>query len=227
MLLLLACVRVHVVEGSQSLDESVVELVAGVPSGSLEAGGDLTGGAEITWKLTYDQAEPFVSQSVDAGVLSLSADCGFNAVCMVDFFVATAPDVNMTLDILDGPVVVHGVSGRVSVASAKGSVTLDRLSGEVEIGAAEGDVIGSALSSPVFIAGGQKGDHLLQFDATPTSVDSSTQEGNISLTVPSGTYAITTESPEAPTISGLTDDDTAANSLLASTGAGTITLTGE
>lgn len=226
LLLLIACVQVHVLEGSTTFSESVLEVTSTVPVGSLEAGGNLTGGAEVTWELSYDQSEPILVPTLESGTLTVNVDCSINLICDAKVFIATAPDANVTLDMQEGPIVVHGFSGRVDVATAKGTITFDQLSGETHAGTAEGDIIGTALSSPIFQSGGEKGDHILAFDGTPQSLDSSTVTGNVDITVPSGTYAITTSSPEAATITGLTDDDTAANILFASTQSGTVTLTG-
>lgn len=145
--------------------------------------------------------EPDGSHEVDGGVLTLR-DCGHDCRIEYDVTVPAGTPVSGTTSngaivLTDlGPVDVGASNGRIEVDGAE-QVSAETSNGPIEIRLTRG-----------------------------ADVTAHTSNGSISVTVPSGAYAITTETSNGDTEVGVADDPDAEHRLDLRTSNGDITVTG-
>lgn len=205
------------------------EIVIRSDAGRVQVVGDptaqgLSGIADLEW----NNREPEVSVSIVAGVLLIDADCpSLASNCSVDLDLVVPPDVAVIVDTGAGALDLRALTGTLDLESGAGDLILADVSGMVfaELGA--GDVHGSGIASStveVDTGAGQIDLVMIQhFDR----VVAETGAGDIDLLVPTGSYDVDADSGSGSvTIQGIVQDDHANAFIQASTGAGSIMITG-
>lgn len=187
------------------------------------------------------------SYEVDGDELVVKKDCRLIHLrpCWVDFVIYAPTDLDAEIDTSDGAVDVEDWEGALSVSTNEGAVSLygglgptviDTRSGAIELTWLEGDLEATSrsgtvrsvdMSSANVLVRTASGAVELEEITDFTSIDVGTGSGDVSITVPEGTYRVSVESGsgEAST-SGVNTNSQATSSISVSTGSGDIDLNG-
>ncbi len=224
----------------------VETILVEVDSGSVEvlAGGETV---EVRRDLHFGADRPSVGHEIDGGVLRITSDCprGFLSRCRVDHILSVPAPVSVSVETGSGSIDVDGLTGTVNVHSgsgrirlsrlagpvtadaSSGSIGLDGLAGNVDVRTGSGSISGGGITSETFSGNAGSGSITLEFDAPPDRLDLGTGSGSVRVTVPQGAYRLDLRSSSGSTdASGITDDASAAHSIVIRTGSGSVRVTG-
>jgi len=149
----------------------------------------------------YELKRPTVRATSSAGGVSLSSRCAGGILgqnCSVNYVITVPVQAALRLHLGDGILNLQGIAAPVTVQ------------------AGDGNVNGSGLRSKDFQASSGDGGMQLQWDAAPSSVALHMGDGNLDLTVPSGSgpYAIRQSGSGGSDIKVATDPNAAATMTL-------------
>ncbi len=146
---------------------------------------------------------------VDGRDLKLEARCKYDGNCSFDHMFETPPavDFDITLD-----------EGWIDLGYTRGDIVVDGRSVWFR---------GVQLGSRTVEVALEEGDVDVELISPPALVDVAVTTGDVTLTVPAGAYRCDFTAGGAVRNDGVTCDETAAESLRITVGAGTITVTGE
>jgi hypothetical protein len=202
--------------------------------------------AEIHRTMKWSGDRPDAIVAMDGDVLIIDVDCeGMFHFCTVDHEVVLPIGAEVWGETGAGDVGLFGLgkfvdvgtgSGDVEidggaeaiVETGSGNVTLRNLTGLITIDSGSGDVVGSGLTSLGAVVSGGAGNVTLEFTGKSVDlVDVSTGAGDVSLTVPPGSYAVEVDTGAGDvSISGVTTNDSSASLLRLTTGAGNVDIRG-
>ena len=167
-----------------------------------------TRAVQVDYTEHYEFKRPRWRVTSSAGGLSLTGHCASGILgqnCFINYVITIPQQAGLRLHVGDGNVNLQGVAGSVVIK------------------AGDGDIDGSGLlSKTVQVSSGDGGIHL-QWAAAPSSVALSMGDGNIDLTVPSGSgpYAIRQSGLGGSDITVATDPN-AAHTMVLRNGDGSI-----
>lgn len=163
---------------------------------------------------------------IDGGTLTLPTDCGFN--CHMEYEVTAPAGVKVTgqlrsggvsltdvgavdLTLTSGDVMIDGATAPVRIKATSGNVSVSGAPG-VTLEATSGDLEARDITGPVD-ARVTSGNLDLEL-SKPASVTASVTSGDLTLTVPRGSYQLKQRTADGDaTVEGITDDPKAANVL--------------
>ena len=169
-------------------------------------------GTEVSVAYTehYELKKPTVTATSLNGGLQLSAKCAgglYGNNCEINYVLTVPADASLVLHTGDGDVQLSASTGTVSATTGAG------------------DINGTQLLSKTVDASTGDGDVKLQWDVAPTKVGATTGNGDINLVVPTGTaYSVSAHTGNGGTHVNVPQDQSATNSITASTGNGDITI---
>ncbi|MEU3018895.1 DUF4097 family beta strand repeat-containing protein [Nocardiopsis sp. NPDC007018] len=192
------------------VDNSSVEIVPDdteqvrvVRRDSGNAGGD--------WELTGD-------------TLSLEMTCGAVSDCRVRYQVFVPADTALAVETDNGPVSVSGFTAPVELTSANGTLDVADTTGPLTLTSDNGDMNLTGIGSDTLSAATDNGSIEAVFTAPPTEVEVSTNNGDATVTLPGGPYAVFETVDNGVIDNDLPSDDSSDSTVTARTDNGTITL---
>jgi hypothetical protein len=177
----------------------------------------------------YQLKKPTVTSSISNGGVQLTATCPggfFGSNCQTNY-VLTVP-ATATLDVHsgDGYIHVNGSAATLSLDTGDGGIQFDNVSGDVVAHTGDGGISGTQVSSKNVEASTGDGGVHITWSVAPTAVVATSGDGSIHLVLPqgSGPYRTSTHTGDGSAHVSSLVDSTAAASITASTGDGSITI---
>lgn len=205
---------------------SKIDLHGGSGTVEVRAGGS-TGRVDVTRHLTWGPfgAQPVPDESVQAGVLSLSAGCrGFLTWCSIDYTVSVPDGTAVAVDQGSGAVRLSGQFGAVAAKTGSGSVTVSGAGDSVRLETGSGGISGNGLQSLQVYAHTGSGGIDLDLARAADSVRAETGSGGVTVRVPQGSYAVTVRTGSGGQRIGVANDPSSAHRIDASTGSGSVSV---
>ncbi len=184
----------------------------------------------------YTFNAPTVRHSLRNGVLSVIARCprtagpvdvGLND-CAADLVMTLPRDV--AVDAMDsvGDIRVRDLRGNESLRSDVGDIVVDRVTASsIRASSSDGELRLNAVRAPTVNLRSDSGDIRADLAAMPRAVVARSSDGDVSLTLPAGTYAVDTHTDDGTThVRGITDRSDAQRSVSVRTSDGDIRIDG-
>lgn len=127
---------------------------------------------------------------LEGDTLTLGSDCALFSDCEVRYEVAIPAETSLSVSTDNGPVTLTGFASRVEVTSANGTVRLFDVSGALDLSTANGDLDLERIGSDTARLATDNGTIDAAFTERPSEVEVSTNNGNATLTLPDGPYAV-------------------------------------
>ena len=231
--------------------EPVERIVVTVDTGRVEIMAWNGASIEVERVLSFGDERPRVEHNLTNGLLEIEADCpaGFFSLggsCTVDHLLRVPASVDVHIDLAAGTVRVSGLNsevaadtgsgsielvdlgGRVTAETGSGGVVLERTSATADVSTGSGGIRGTDLASLQITARTGSGSINLDFGTTPDRVELETGSGSITAAVPAGSYRLDLETNSGSTTStGITEDGSSSRIIRATTGSGSIRVTGK
>ncbi len=232
------------------VSEAVDRIVVTVDAGSVEILAVPGATIEVQRELSYDHERPRIEHAVTGRVLEIEADCpgglfSIGSSCSVDHLLRVPAAVDVQIDSGSGSVRVSGLggvvvantgsgaielvglNGIVTAETGSGGIVLERVAATADVSTGSGSIRATAGQSVQFAARTGSGSMNLEFASIPDDVELVTGSGSITLGVPSGSYRLDLDTSSGSTsFSGITDDPTSPRSIQATTGSGSIRISG-
>ncbi len=232
------------------VSEEVERIVLTVDAGSVEILAVPGNTIEVQRELAYDDERPRVEHTITGGVLEIEADCPgsfflIGSSCSVDHLLRVPAAVDVQIDSgsgsvrvsgLEGVVVANtgsgaielvGLSGRVTAETGSGGIVLERVAATADVSTGSGSIRATAGESVQFAARTGSGSMNLEFASAPDDVELETGSGSVTIGVPSGSYRLDLDTSSGSTnFTGITDDASSPRSIQATTGSGSIRISG-
>ncbi|MEH1168149.1 DUF4097 family beta strand repeat-containing protein [Micromonospora sp. CPCC 205539] len=185
----------------------------------------------------YQGGEPEARYEIKGSELVLDTDCGSR--CTISYEV-TAPegvtvqgesgsgDVELTrvgavdLRLGSGDMRLAGASGAVGVETGSGDIEVSEAAAAVRLRAGSGDIAARRLGGTVDAEAGS-GNVIVELDK-PASARAHANSGDVTLTVPTGSYRVRSNTGSGDARVTVADDPAAANVLDGSAGSGDVTI---
>ena len=234
--------------------DPVNRIVVSVDTGRVEILKILAGSGvsvEVERTLSFGDERPRVEHGLTNGVLEIEADCPgslftLGQPCSVDHVVRVPALVDVEIDLGAGTVRVSGLEsvvladtgsgsielidlgGRVTAETGSGGILLEGISATVDISTGSGSIRGTDLTAQQMTARTGSGSINLDFGLAPDRVELDTGSGSITAVVPAGSYRLDLNTNSGSTTStGITEDESSPRTIRATTGSGSIRVTGK
>ena len=196
----------HHVENDATITQQVQALRIDNPAGQVVVhAGDTGGGIVVHRDIDYHSDQPPTpGQTVEAGVLHLTANCD---------------DCGIAYD------VTVPASVAVTVVDNAGEVTVKGIAGAVDVTASAGHVEGDDLRAPSVRVEASAGAVNLTFAAPPNDVTAHSNAGEVTVAVPGGPYAVDASTKAGARTVNVPNDPSAARHVKVSSNAGAVSVT--
>lgn len=104
--------------------------------------------------------------------------------CWVNYEIRVPADLELVIDSSNGSITVSGSTAPITVDGDNGSVRVADVSGPLQLQSDNGRVEGTLLRSPTVTADSDNGRVQLEFDAAPTTVVGTSDNGRVEVVVP-------------------------------------------
>jgi DUF4097 and DUF4098 domain-containing protein YvlB len=183
----------------------------------------------VTYTEHYQLKKPTVTSATSGGGLQLAAKCPggiFGNNCAINYVLTVPATAALNLHSGDGDIHVSGSTAALALDSGDGDIDLDDVTGNVVAQTGDGDISGTAVSSTNVQASTGDGDMHIVWATAPTTVVATSGDGDIHLVLPqgSGPYRTSTHTGDGSAHVTSLVDPTAAASITAETGDGSITI---
>ena len=185
----------------------------------------------VTYTEHYQLKKPSVTSATSGGGLQLTAKCPDAVVvlgnsCAVNYVLTVPADAALNLHSGDGDIHVSGSTAALSLDTGDGGIEFDDVSGAVTAHTGDGGITGTQVSSKSVQAATGDGSVHISWAAAPTTVNATTGDGSIHLVLPadSGPYRTSTHTGNGSVHVTSRVDSTAAASITAETGDGSISI---
>ena len=156
--------------------------------------------------------------------LDLGSRCGTFDNCRIRYQVFVPADTALVVEGGNGPVTVSGFSAPTEITSTNGTVGVADATGPLTLTSGNGDMNLTGIASESLSAATGSGSIDAVFAETPAEVEVSTNNGEATVTLPGGPYAVFETSGNGEVVNELPTDDSSASTVSARTGNGTVTL---
>lgn len=184
----------------------------------------------------YSFKPPTVSHSLRGGLLEVDARCprtagpvdvGLNE-CAADLVITVPRDVTVDAIDGDGDIRTRDLRGAETLRSDAGDITVERVAASaLSCRSSDGDVHLSAVRVKTVALATDTGEISADVATLPRSVVARSSDGDIALTVPTGTYAVDAHSVDGTSqVRGITVERGARRTLSARTDEGDIHIAG-
>lgn len=183
----------------------------------------------VTYTEHYQLKKPTVSSSTSNGGVQLTASCPgglFGNNCTVNYVLIVPATAALDLHSGDGYIHVSGSTAALTLDSGDGAIKFDDVSGDIGARTGDGTISGTQVSSKNVQASTGDGSIHIEWTAAPTTVVTSSGDGSIHLVLPqgSGPYRTSTHTGDGSAHVTSLVDSTAAASITANTGDGSISI---
>ncbi|HEY5454975.1 MAG TPA: DUF4097 family beta strand repeat-containing protein [Acidothermaceae bacterium] len=179
----------------------------------------------------YQLKKPSVTSATSGGGLQLTAKCPgavvvFGSNCAINYVLTVPATAALNVHSGDGYIHVTGSTAVLSLDSGNGGIEFDNVTGDVVAHTGNGGISGSQVSSRNVQASTGNGGIDITWSVAPTTVVATTGNGGIHLVVPqgSGPYRTSTHTGNGSAHVNVASDSSAASSITAETGDGSITI---
>jgi hypothetical protein len=177
----------------------------------------------------YQLKKPTVSSSTSGGGVQLTATCPggfFGSNCAVNYVLTVPPTAALDVHSGDGYIHVSGSTAALSLDTGDGGIEFDNVTGDVVAHSGDGGITGTQVSSKNVQASTGDGSIHITWSVAPTTVVAISGDGSIHLVLPqgSGPYRTSTHSGDGSVHVTSLVDATAASSITAESGDGSITI---
>lgn len=241
----------NVEQADFAVTDPVERIVVKVDAGRVEILAGSGNTVEVERLLRFNDERPRIDHTVTGGVLEIEADCpgsffSIRSSCSVDHLVRVPGSVDVEIDLGAGTVLVSGLDavvvattgsgaielvdlgGRITAETGSGRVVLERVSGTADVSSGSGSIRGTDVRALQIVAETGSGSINLEFGTTPEEVELQTGSGSIAVAVPAGSYRLDLDTNSGSASStGITDDASSPRTIRATTGSGSIQVTGE
>ncbi len=183
----------------------------------------------VTYTEHYQLKKPTVTSSTSNGGLQLTATCpgglaGGN--CEVNYVLTVPAAAELNLHSGDGYIHVSGSTAALTLGTGDGAIGLDNVTGDVSARTSDGGITGTRLRSSNVHASTGDGGINIDWSVAPTTVVATSGDGGIHLVLPpdSGPYRTSTHTGDGSVHVSSPVDSTAAASITATTGDGSISI---
>lgn len=184
----------------------------------------------VTYTEHYQLKKPTVTEAMSGGGLQLTATCPGGifgkGLCAINYVVTVPAAAALNLHSGNGDIAVNGSTAALSLDTGDGGIEFDNVTGDVVAHTGNGGISGSQVSSKnVQALTGDGGIHIT-WSVAPTTAVATTGNGGIHLVVPqgSGPYRTSTHTGNGSAHVNVASDSSAASSITAETGDGSITI---
>ncbi|MFF9864088.1 DUF4097 family beta strand repeat-containing protein [Streptomyces sp. NPDC013953] len=177
------------------------------------------------WVVAGEGPEP--SWRLEDGKLTLRLGCtGMISNCQARHEVKVPRGVALTVAGDNGSVTADGFRTALKVRSDNGEVVVRNASGPLELQSSNGEIVVERAASRSVIARSDNGEVRLGFTAAPDRVDTTSDNGEISIELPTGkvSYAVETRSDNGEIEVGVPTDKSSAHIVTARSDNGEITI---
>jgi DUF4097 and DUF4098 domain-containing protein YvlB len=150
----------------------------------------------------------------------------FGSNCSVNYVLTVPATAALNIRSGDGYIHVSGNTAALSFDTGDGGIEFDNVTGDVVAHSGDGDITGKGVSSKSVQASTGDGGIHITWSVPPTTVVTNTGDGSIHLVLPqgSGPYRTSTHSGDGSVHVTSLVDATAAASITAESGDGSITI---
>ncbi len=233
LLALTACVlTVDTVDKTIEADGPLTGADLHVSSGTVTVDGDAEAtGAIAEMSARFSGSEPSLSHDVDAdGVFSVESICQPElAICEITADVTLPEAISLKVLVDSGDLDVRAMTGALDLETGSGDVDLDTPLGDTLLATGSGNITVKRATAATLEASTGSGEITVGFTVAPTKVKIGTGSGDVELSVPAGSYALSTDvgSGEVHVDDGIVIDASSPNVLDLSTGSGDIRVQAE
>lgn len=200
-----------------------------VDSGSVrvEVGSDSAVGVAYTEH--YELKKPTVTSSVSTDGVAFKARCPggiFDNNCFTNFVLTVPAAAQLTIHSGNGGVHLTGVTAFASIDAGNGGITLDDVSGDIVAHTGNGGIRGSQVRSTSVQATTGDGGIVIDWAVAPKAVVTTTGNGGVRLTVPSGSgpYRVDARTGNGSKDISVRTDPSASSTITAHTGDGGVNI---
>jgi hypothetical protein len=179
----------------------------------------------------YQLKKPTVTSMTSGGGVQLTATCPggliiFGSNCQINDVLTVPATAVLNLHSGDGDIHVSDSTAALSLDTGDGDIEFDNVTGDITARSGDGDVTGTQVSSKNVQASTGDGGIHIDWAIAPTTVVATTGDGSIHLVVPqgSGPYRTSTHTGDGSAHVTSLVDSTAASSITAESGDGSITI---
>ncbi|GHC78840.1 lipoprotein [Nocardiopsis terrae] len=191
-------------------DNAALEIVPG-GTDEVRVQREAQGNPNGDWELTGD-------------TLRLETDCAAFSDCRIRYQVIVPADTALTVATDEGPVTVSGFSAPVEISSGNGGLDISDVTGPLTLTSVNGDMNLTGIGSESLSAATDNGGIDAAFAEAPSEVEVSTNNGDATIALPGGPYAVFETSDNGRVVADVPVDEASDNTVTARTGNGTITL---
>lgn len=183
----------------------------------------------VTYTEHYQLKKPTVTSATSGGGLQLTAKCPtgiFGSNCAINYVLTVPATATLNLHSGVGDIAVNGSTAALSLDTGNGGIEFDNVTGDVVAHTGNGDISGSQVSSKSVQASTGDGGIHITWSVAPAMVVATTGNGGIHVVVPqgSGPYRTSTHTGNGSAHVNVASDSSAASSITAETGDGSITI---
>jgi hypothetical protein len=188
-------------------------------------------GAQVGVSYTehFQLQRPTISSSASANGVQLNTRCPGGVLgnnCEVNYVLTVPATAVLTLHTGDGAIRVTGGSGADSFDTGNGDILFENVSGDVVAHTGDGGIGGDGVRSKSVHASTGNGGVRIDWSVAPLTVDATTGDGRIALTVPQGAgpYRVSTHTGAGGVHVTVPTDAAATATITAQTGNGGIVI---
>lgn len=162
--------------------------------------------------------------ALEDDALSLGAECVLFSRCHVRYVVEVPAKTHLSVSTGNGLLSLTGFTSRVEVTSGNGPVLLSDASGPIDLSSSNGDLTLDGITSDTVRLATDNGGVDATFAERPAQVEVSTNDGDATLALPEGPYAVFETVDNGEVVTEVDVDSSAQSTISARTENGTITL---
>lgn len=193
---------------------------------SAPAGGETVELTTIFKEEDTGDATSSVDTDGDRLVVQGECDAGFLDSCSIGYEVVVPADFDVTVHSENGRIDVNDIDGGVTATTDNGLIAADSIDGDVDLESDNGRITATDLAGARVRARSDNGRIEISFGSAPGTVDVSTDNGAISVTVPDddSTYRVDASSDNGSVDNGLRTDPDSERSVTARSDNGDVNL---
>jgi DUF4097 and DUF4098 domain-containing protein YvlB len=196
-----------------------------IDTGDVVIGGNDEGETTIAATLSYSGTAPEVTAEVTEGTLVISDGCAGADDCSVAYTISVPESSALVAEVGEGRVTIANLRADISATTGSGEVFLNTIETPTVVAhSGDGFIFGTQLKVTQGTFTGVDGDIDVSFDAVIEMLEIQTEKGDITVQLEGGPYAIDTETGSGSVTNKVDDSDTASNTVMIRTGAGSIEI---
>jgi DUF4097 and DUF4098 domain-containing protein YvlB len=189
--------------------------------GSVSVVGAARDGVLVTGEASFSDTDQF-DVRVEDGLLIVEHDCGDESSCTVDYQLTIPEGTGIQITTDGGNVSVSDVKAGVAVTTATGDAFVRRIEGEIVVGTVSGLITGTQNRSRVASFTSEENGISVSFDEVIDTLRTETGEGDITVQLTGGPYALDTETGSGSVDVNIDVDENAVQRVAIRTGKGDI-----